>query len=66
MFARATLSVGQIAKALLVPKDAIVLGGPTPMVFVADAAQAKGRKREGTPRLRAARRRLGRISASEG
>jgi RND family efflux transporter MFP subunit len=40
MFARATLSVGQIANALLVPKDAIVLGGPTPMVFVADGAGA--------------------------
>jgi RND family efflux transporter MFP subunit len=38
MFARATLSVGQIANALLVPKDAIVLGGPTPIVFVADGA----------------------------
>ena len=42
MFARATLSVGQIADALLVPKDAIVLGGPTPMVFVVDAAGKGG------------------------
>lgn len=42
MFARATLSVGQIANALLVPKDAIVLGGPTPMVFVADSAKQGG------------------------
>jgi RND family efflux transporter MFP subunit len=38
MFARATLSVGDIANAVLVPKDAIVLGGPSPMVFVADLA----------------------------
>jgi RND family efflux transporter MFP subunit len=38
MFARATLAVGRTAGALLVPKDAIVLGGPTPMVFVADAS----------------------------
>jgi HlyD family secretion protein len=46
MFARATLSVGQIAGALLVPKDAIVLGGPTPMVFVVDlAAQGGGQNR---------------------
>ena len=48
MFARATLSVGQTAGALLVPKDAIVLGGPTPMVFVADAA-AQGRTAKARP-----------------
>jgi RND family efflux transporter MFP subunit len=42
MFARATLSVGQIANALIVPKDAIVLGGPTPIVFVADATGQGG------------------------
>jgi HlyD family secretion protein len=42
MFARATLTVGQTASALLVPKDAIVLGGPTPMVFVADPASKGG------------------------
>jgi HlyD family secretion protein len=34
MFARVTLSVGAPVKALLAPKDAIVLGGPSPMVYV--------------------------------
>jgi len=37
MFARVTLPVGRNAKALLVPKDALVLGGPTPTVYVFDA-----------------------------
>jgi multidrug efflux pump subunit AcrA (membrane-fusion protein) len=40
MFARATLAVGKTANAVLVPKDAIVLGGPTPVVFVADVDPA--------------------------
>jgi RND family efflux transporter MFP subunit len=34
MFARVTLSVGAPVKALLAPKDAIVLGGPTPLLYV--------------------------------
>lgn len=34
MFARVTLSVGAPVKALLAPKDAIVLGGPSPMLYV--------------------------------
>lgn len=38
MFARVTLPVGEQEAALLVPKDAIVLGGPTPMVHVVDRA----------------------------
>lgn len=38
MFARATLPVGKPEMALLVPKDAIVLGGPTPVVWLVDRA----------------------------
>jgi RND family efflux transporter MFP subunit len=34
MFARVTLPVGKSDAATLVPKDAIVLGGPSPMVYV--------------------------------
>ncbi|GIX03602.1 MAG: hypothetical protein KatS3mg113_0608 [Planctomycetaceae bacterium] len=34
MLARVTLAVGEVQQALLVPKDALVLGGPTPMVYV--------------------------------
>jgi RND family efflux transporter MFP subunit len=37
MLARATLAVGQQQQALLVPKDAIVLGGPTPTVMMVQA-----------------------------
>jgi HlyD family secretion protein len=37
MFARITLPVGPKINALLVPKDAIVLGGPTPVVYVIEA-----------------------------
>jgi RND family efflux transporter MFP subunit len=37
MFARATLPVGKPEKATLVPKDAVVLGGPTPVVWLVDA-----------------------------
>jgi RND family efflux transporter MFP subunit len=37
MFARVTLPVGKKEPALLVSKDALVLGGPTPMVYVVDA-----------------------------
>jgi RND family efflux transporter MFP subunit len=35
MFARVTLPVGQPIARTLVPKDAVVLGGPSPLVFVA-------------------------------
>jgi RND family efflux transporter MFP subunit len=35
MFARVTLAVGKPTPCVLVPKDAVVLGGPSPMVFVA-------------------------------
>jgi RND family efflux transporter MFP subunit len=41
MFARVTLPVGQPIPRTLVPKDAVVLGGPAPMVFVADGASGK-------------------------
>jgi HlyD family secretion protein len=37
MFAQATLAVGQEEKGLFVPKDAIVLGGSSPMVWAIDA-----------------------------
>jgi RND family efflux transporter MFP subunit len=33
MLARAWLPVGRVGEALVVPKDAVVLGGPTPIVF---------------------------------
>lgn len=36
MLARVTLPVGRPEMALLVPKDAVVLGGPAPMVYVVD------------------------------
>jgi HlyD family secretion protein len=35
MYARVTLSVGKPTPCVLVPKDAVVLGGPTPVVYVA-------------------------------
>ncbi len=40
LFARVTLAVGEPVRALLVPKDALVLGGPAPMVWVVDADTA--------------------------
>jgi RND family efflux transporter MFP subunit len=36
MFARANLAVGRVANATLVPKDAVVLGGQSPVVFVSE------------------------------
>ena len=36
MIARAVLSTGAVRKSLLVPKDALVLGGPRPLVFVVE------------------------------
>ncbi|MBX3442943.1 MAG: efflux RND transporter periplasmic adaptor subunit [Planctomyces sp.] len=38
MFARVTLAVGPPVKALLAPKDAIVLGGPAPILYVVTPA----------------------------
>jgi HlyD family secretion protein len=40
MFARANIAVGRVANAMLVPKDAVVLGGPSPLVFVSELAPA--------------------------
>jgi HlyD family secretion protein len=42
MYARAALPVGKSQLALLVPKDAIVLGGPQPMVFTVSEATSPG------------------------
>lgn len=41
MLARVTLPVGAPASALLVPKDAVVLGGPMPVVFALNPAKDK-------------------------
>ena len=41
MLARVTLAVGQPRQALLVPKDALVLGGPQIAVYVLDASPKK-------------------------
>jgi RND family efflux transporter MFP subunit len=41
MFARVTMSVGKPTPCVLVPKDAVVLGGQTPMIFVAAVAEGK-------------------------
>jgi len=38
MLARAWLPVGQTGAATVVPKDALVLGGPMPLIFVVDQA----------------------------
>ncbi len=40
MFARVVLAVGEPADTLLVPKDALVLGGPSPMVYVVGEADS--------------------------
>ena len=42
MYARVTLPTGGKQLATLVPKDALVLGGPQPMVFVVDGASDDG------------------------
>jgi multidrug efflux pump subunit AcrA (membrane-fusion protein) len=41
MFARVSLPVGKPVARTLVPKDAVVLGGPSPMVFVAAGSPDK-------------------------
>ncbi len=43
MFARAMLPVGEEVDAVLVPQDALVLGGPSPTVFVVDEASQTAR-----------------------
>lgn len=42
MLARAWLPVGKPASVTVVPKDALVLGGPSPVVFVVEAAAGAG------------------------
>jgi multidrug efflux pump subunit AcrA (membrane-fusion protein) len=49
MFARATLPVGKPEKATLVPKDAVVLGGPTPVVWTVDSTTDKTGKARQVP-----------------
>lgn len=49
MLARVSLPTGQQKRSLLVPKDAIVLGGRTPAIFVIDGAKKQGET--GTARL---------------
>ncbi len=49
MFARANLAVGRVANAILVPKDAVVLGGASPIVFVSELAPANGPAGAGKP-----------------
>lgn len=41
MFARVTLPVGKATPCVLVPKDAVVLGGPSPIVYVVATAGGK-------------------------
>jgi RND family efflux transporter MFP subunit len=41
MLARATLEVGNFGRGVLVPKDAVVLGGPKPVVYAVDPAPAE-------------------------
>jgi HlyD family secretion protein len=38
MLARAIVPIGTKRKGLLIPKDAVVLGGPSPLVFVVDTS----------------------------
>ena len=48
MFARVWLPVDQKSNVLLVPKDSLVLGGPTPMVYVVEL-DAKDKKSKARP-----------------
>lgn len=50
MLARAWLPVGRAASVKVVPKDALVLGGTTPMIFVIDGPNAAATRVEGTVR----------------
>ncbi|MEM9659877.1 MAG: efflux RND transporter periplasmic adaptor subunit, partial [Planctomycetota bacterium] len=42
MYARVALPVGRRQKAVLVPKDAVVLGGPSPVVFTVSGSPQEG------------------------
>ena len=60
MLARAWLPVGRVGEALVVPKDAVVLGGPTPIVFaVQSIAGAQTDGSTGTGNVRPVPVRLG-------
>jgi RND family efflux transporter MFP subunit len=50
MLARAWLPVGRSGTATVVPKDALVLGGPQPVVFVIEPASAAGGPTTGSVR----------------
>jgi multidrug efflux pump subunit AcrA (membrane-fusion protein) len=50
MFARVTLATGAKTRAILVPKDALVLGGPQPMIWLIDPSSvstAEGGRMQG-------------------
>jgi RND family efflux transporter MFP subunit len=49
MYARVALPTGGKQQALLVPKDALVLGGPQPTVYVVDAIDARQGKAKRVP-----------------
>jgi RND family efflux transporter MFP subunit len=49
MYARVSLPTGIRQVAMLVPKDALVLGGPQPMVFVVEGATADGQTGKAMP-----------------
>jgi RND family efflux transporter MFP subunit len=49
MYARVMLPTGEPQQALLVPKDALVLGGPQPVVFVVDAINVRQGKAKPVP-----------------
>jgi HlyD family secretion protein len=49
MICHAVLPIGKKQTALLVPKDALVLGGPVPMVYVAETDAEKQLKAKGVP-----------------
>jgi RND family efflux transporter MFP subunit len=49
MYARVSLPTGGKQTATLVPKDALVLGGPQPLVFVVDGATADGQTGKANP-----------------
>jgi RND family efflux transporter MFP subunit len=49
MFARVTLPLGQASKTLLVPKDAVVLGGKTPVVWTVATGKPAAAPPRGAP-----------------
>jgi RND family efflux transporter MFP subunit len=49
MYARVLLPTGEKQMAVLVPKDALVLGGPQPMIYVVEGAAADGTAGKAVP-----------------